>query len=167
LHLSIDKLSALRCAGNFRVVVLRKGSAIVSAATLRVCGTAYAELPFVATKDGTQLLTHTMISVNLCSLPMSCNENTDMHRADVMQGPTGSWCAAINSASIAAERLPHVPLKLPATVPRHLLLMTTACVAGCRLPHGRSLQAPDRGEHSCFMGAETRLPFPSISPSDS
>lgn len=40
-------------AGNFRVVVLRKGSVIVSALTLRVCGLGFAEMPFVATREGT------------------------------------------------------------------------------------------------------------------
>ena len=43
-------------AGNFRVVVLRKGSVIVSALTLRVCGPGFAEMPFVATREGTSSL---------------------------------------------------------------------------------------------------------------
>ncbi|GAX78969.1 hypothetical protein CEUSTIGMA_g6409.t1 [Chlamydomonas eustigma] len=37
---------------NFRVAVLRKGGVVVSVATLRVFGTLFAELPFVATKEG-------------------------------------------------------------------------------------------------------------------
>jgi hypothetical protein len=39
-------------AGNFRVVVLRKSSVIVSVLTLRVCGLGFAEMPFVATREG-------------------------------------------------------------------------------------------------------------------
>ncbi|KAK9908360.1 hypothetical protein WJX75_006723 [Coccomyxa subellipsoidea] len=37
---------------NFRVVVMRKGAMCVSAATLRVFGTAFAEMPFIATREG-------------------------------------------------------------------------------------------------------------------
>lgn len=37
---------------NFRVLVLRQGATIVTCATLRVFGTKFAELPFVATRDG-------------------------------------------------------------------------------------------------------------------
>ena len=47
------KLSTPVCAAaNFRVAALRKGSALVSVATLRVFGTQFAEMPFVATKEG-------------------------------------------------------------------------------------------------------------------
>lgn len=39
------------CSGFF-VLVLRKGGVIVSAATIRVQGPVFAEIPYVATKDG-------------------------------------------------------------------------------------------------------------------
>jgi hypothetical protein len=39
-------------AGGFRVLVLRQGPTIVSAATIRFFGAKFAELPFVATRDG-------------------------------------------------------------------------------------------------------------------
>ena len=46
-------LTAEPCvAANFRVVALRKGATLVTVATLRVFGTHFAEMPFVATKDG-------------------------------------------------------------------------------------------------------------------
>lgn len=38
------------------MVVLRKGSVIVSALTLRVCGPGFAEMPFVATREGGRCL---------------------------------------------------------------------------------------------------------------
>lgn len=38
--------------GNFRVLVLRQGATIVTAATIRFFGIKFAEMPFVATKEG-------------------------------------------------------------------------------------------------------------------
>jgi hypothetical protein len=39
-------------AGTFRVVLLRKRGIVVSAATVRAFGTRFAEVPFVATREG-------------------------------------------------------------------------------------------------------------------
>ncbi|KAK9831355.1 hypothetical protein WJX81_004903 [Elliptochloris bilobata] len=47
-----DEAAQLYNYSTFRVVVLRKGPSVVTAATLRVFGRAFAELPFVATKVG-------------------------------------------------------------------------------------------------------------------
>ena len=40
------------CAACFRVLALRRGATLVTAATLRLFGANFAELPFVATKEG-------------------------------------------------------------------------------------------------------------------
>lgn len=57
------------CAGNFRVVVLRKGGTVVSAATLRVFGTKFAELPFITTRKGYRREGHCALLVEVCRLP--------------------------------------------------------------------------------------------------
>ncbi len=51
-HWLLDMVPSRQTAGSFRVVVLRKGGVVVSVATMRVFGTLFAEIPFVATKDG-------------------------------------------------------------------------------------------------------------------
>ncbi len=49
--------SLLSCAACFRVLALRRGATLVTAATLRIFGANFAELPFVATKEGELSLT--------------------------------------------------------------------------------------------------------------
>ena len=43
------------CAASFRVLALRRGATLVTAATLRLFGASFAELPFVATKEGASI----------------------------------------------------------------------------------------------------------------
>eukprot|EP00897_Mesotaenium_endlicherianum_P005588 jgi/Mesen1/5057/ME000252S04179 len=58
--------------GNFRVLVLRDGPTTVTAATIRIFGTEFAEVPFVATKIGcsfTELLNEPMLVDKLPPCP--------------------------------------------------------------------------------------------------
>ena len=63
---------ALPCAASFRVVALRRGATLVTAATLRVFGAKFAELPFVATKEGAWALT--VLSCGDFSCARSCHK---------------------------------------------------------------------------------------------
>ena len=63
--------------GNFRVLVLRQGATIVTAATIRFFGIKFAEMPFVATKEGYRRSGNCkrLMRVRL-QLPRSCKKHS-------------------------------------------------------------------------------------------
>ncbi len=85
--------SLLSCAACFRVLALRRGATLVTAATLRLFGANFAELPFVATKEGEVLLAGSRIcqpgvSCRLtgwpCARPMQPNLRTTDYNYDCL-----------------------------------------------------------------------------------